>query len=179
MNSGERDRERQTFLKHCSAFMRCRSFSYDNDQYHPTSCNHPRPSDTKKHIFFRGGTLFSITLELWRQKKRKCDQTCCRQGEVCSTTHLSFFTVMSPPPEPAPAPDAATAAGPPVPRMVDTSPCMKAQGGLLGELSRGQRSPLGQYTSPSPLRFGCNPWCTGSRTWREGDATGSTKLKLF
>lgn len=37
--------------------------------------------------------------------------------------------------------------------MVETSPCMKAQGGLLGELSSGQRSPLGQYTSPSPLRL--------------------------
>ena len=76
---------------------------------------------------------------------------------------LSFFTVMSPPPEPAPAPDAATAAGPPVPRMVDTSPCMKAQGGLLGELSRGQRSPLGQYTSPSPLRLWMYPLVHGKQ----------------
>lgn len=53
-------------------------------------------------------------------------------------------------PGPEPAPDAAAdaapppAAAPPVPSMVETSPCMKAQGGLLGELSNGQRSPLGQ-----------------------------------
>lgn len=37
--------------------------------------------------------------------------------------------------------------------MVETSPCMKAQGGLLGDVSNGQRSPLGQYTSPSPRRL--------------------------
>lgn len=53
-------------------------------------------------------------------------------------------------PGPDPAPDAAAdaapapAPAPPVPSMVETSPCMKAQGGLLGELSNGQRSPLGQ-----------------------------------
>lgn len=92
---------------------------------------------------------------------------------------LSFLTVTSPLPDPAPlaaplpapdvaaapvpapgpdpAPDAAAdagpAPGPAVPNMVDTSPCMKAQGGLLGELSNGQRPPLGQYTSPSPCRL--------------------------
>lgn len=83
---------------------------------------------------------------------------------------LSFLTVTSPLPAPAPpadpppapdedapaapgpAPDAAAdaAPAPAVPSIVETSPCMKAQGGLLGELSNGQRSPLGQYTSPSP-----------------------------
>lgn len=88
---------------------------------------------------------------------------------------LSFLTVTSPLPEPAPpaepppapgaaaapgpapapdaAADAAPAPAPAVPSMVETSPCMKAQGGLLGELSSGQRSPLGQYTSPSPRRL--------------------------
>lgn len=56
----------------------------------------------------------------------------------------------APGPEPAPdaaadaAPPPAPAPAPPVPSMVETSPCMKAQGGLLGELSNGQRSPLGQ-----------------------------------
>lgn len=91
---------------------------------------------------------------------------------------LSFFTVTSPLPAPAPLPDplpapdtdapaapgpgpgpapdagADAAPAPAVPSMVETSPCMKAQGGLLAELSNGQRSPLGQYTSPSPRR----PW---------------------
>lgn len=88
---------------------------------------------------------------------------------------LSFLTVMSPLPDPAPlaaplpAPDAEAAAAPgpdpapdaaadgapapAVPSMVETSPCMKAQGGLLGELSNGHLSPLGQYTSPSPRRL--------------------------
>lgn len=85
---------------------------------------------------------------------------------------LSFLTVTSAPaplvdplpaagapaapgPGPAPAADAALdgAPAPAVPSMVETSPCMKAQGGLLGELSNGQRSPLGQYTSPSPRRL--------------------------
>lgn len=87
----------------------------------------------------------------------------------------SFFTVTSPLPDagplaaPLPPPDAVAAPGPvpvpdaavdvapapdaPVPSMVETSPCMNAHGGLLGELSNGQRSPLGQYTSPSPRRF--------------------------
>lgn len=81
---------------------------------------------------------------------------------------LSFLTVTSgpaPPAEPPPAAGAPAAPGPApaaafdgapaaaVPRMVETSPCMKAHGGLLGELSKGQRSPLGQYTSPSPRRL--------------------------
>lgn len=85
---------------------------------------------------------------------------------------LSFLTVTSAPappvdplpaagapaapgPGPAPAADAAVAAdpAPAVPSMVETSPCMKAHGGLLGELSNGHRSPLGQYTSPSPRRL--------------------------
>lgn len=84
---------------------------------------------------------------------------------------LSFLTVTSPLAAPAPAPDAAPGPGPgpvpapdaaadaapapaaPVPSIVETSPCMKAHGGLLGELSNGQRSPLGQYTSPSPRRL--------------------------
>lgn len=86
---------------------------------------------------------------------------------------LSFLTVTSPLPAPlaAPPPDADEPAGPgpgpvpppdaaadaapapPVPSMVETSPCMKAQGGLFEELSNGQRSPLGQYTSPSPRLF--------------------------
>lgn len=86
---------------------------------------------------------------------------------------LSFLTAMSPLPDPAPltapppapdvgaaaapdpGPDAEAAAGPTpaLPSMVETSPCMKAQGGLFGELSKGQRSPLGQYTSPSPRRL--------------------------
>lgn len=79
---------------------------------------------------------------------------------------LSFLTVTSPLPAaaplaaPLPPPDAAAAPGPVpapdaavdvapapaagVPSMVVTSPCMNAQGGLLGELSNGQRSPLGQ-----------------------------------
>lgn len=81
---------------------------------------------------------------------------------------LSFLTVTSdpaPPAEPPPAVGAPAAPGPApaaafdaaaaaaVPSMVETSPCMKAHGGLLGELSNGQRSPLGQYTSPSPRRL--------------------------
>lgn len=61
----------------------------------------------------------------------------------------------APGPGPFPAPDAAAdgAPAPAVPRIVETSPCMKAHGGLFGELSNGQRSPLGQYTSPSPRRL--------------------------
>lgn len=81
---------------------------------------------------------------------------------------LSFLTVTSgpvPPADPPPAGGAPATPGPPpaaaldaapaaaVPSMVETSPCMKAHGGLLGELSNGQRSPLGQYTSPSPRRL--------------------------
>lgn len=82
---------------------------------------------------------------------------------------LSFLTVTSgpaPPAEPPPAAGApaapgaapgaaldAAAAAAAVPSMVETSPCMKAHGGLFGELSNGQRSPLGQYTSPSPRRL--------------------------
>lgn len=84
----------------------------------------------------------------------------------CASHHhvsLSFLTVTSAPdplvdpppavgapvapgPGPAPAADVADDVAPPpaVPSMVETSPCMKAQGGLLGELSNGQRSPLGQ-----------------------------------
>lgn len=75
---------------------------------------------------------------------------------------LSFLTVTSAPlplvdpplagAGPDPAPEGA-APVPPVPRMVETSPCMKAHGGLLEVLSSGQRSPLGQYTSPSPRRL--------------------------
>lgn len=109
-----------------------------------------------------------------------CGPACCCVGSWFPWSHhhvsLSFLTVTSPPPAPAPlddplpAPDAPAAPGPgpvpapdaaadgapapPLPSMVETSPCMKAQGGLLGELSSGQRSPLGQYTSPSPRR----PW---------------------
>lgn len=97
---------------------------------------------------------------------------------------LSFLTVTSPleapapladpPPDadepagpgpgPVPAPDAAAdaAPAPPVPSMVETSPCMKAQGGLLEELSNGQRSPLGQYTSPSPRRLWMYTLCPGT-----------------
>lgn len=81
---------------------------------------------------------------------------------------LSFLTVTSdpaPPADPPPAVGAPAAPGPApgaafdgapaaaVPSMVETSPCMKAHGGLFGELSNGQRSPLGQYTSPSPRRL--------------------------
>lgn len=90
----------------------------------------------------------------------------------CHHVSLSFLTVTSAPPPlvdpplgaggpaaagPGPDPDADAAVGaapaPAVPSMVETSPCMKAHGGLLGELSNGQRSPLGQYTSPSPRRL--------------------------
>lgn len=90
----------------------------------------------------------------------------------CHHVSLSFLTVTSAPPPlvdpalgaggpaaagPGPDPDAEAAVGaapaPAVPSMVETSPCMKAHGGLLGELSNGQRSPLGQYTSPSPRRL--------------------------
>lgn len=90
----------------------------------------------------------------------------------CHHVSLSFLTVTSAPPPlvdpppagpgpagagPGPAPDADAAEGaapaPPVPKMVETSPCMNAHGGLLEELSSGQRSPLGQYTSPSPRRL--------------------------
>lgn len=90
--------------------------------------------------------------------------------DVSSPPHLphvsrSFLTVTSPPADPGPAPEADPEPGapagagvdadpaPPEPRMVVTSPCMKAQGGLLGVLSSGQRSPLGQYTSPSTRRL--------------------------
>lgn len=102
---------------------------------------------------------------------------CCRFGSrVHHHVSLSFLTVTSGPvplpdpfpaagapaaPAPGPGPGPAPAADgaddgapvPTVPSMVETSPCMKAQGGLLGELSNGQRSPLGQYTSPSPRRL--------------------------
>lgn len=111
-----------------------------------------------------------------------CGPACCCVWVLASMKNhhhvsLSFLTVTSPPPAPpppadplaapgagapaapdpgpVPAPDGAAdaAPAPPVPSMVETSPCMKAQGGLLAELSNGQRSPLGQYTSPSPRRL--------------------------
>lgn len=108
--------------------------------------------------------------------KPVCQPACCCVGSQVKASHhhvsLSFLTVTSAPaplvdplpaagapaapgPGPAPAADAAAdaAPAPAVPSMVETSPCMKAQGGLLGELSKGQRSPLGQYTSPSPRRL--------------------------
>ena len=107
------------------------------------------------------------------QRSDVCGPACCCVGFHGNQHHvsLSFLTAMSPFPDPPPlpAPDVLAAAGPspdpapgagaaagpapPVPSIVETSPCMKAQGGLLGELSNGQRSPLGQYTSPSPLRL--------------------------
>lgn len=48
-------------------------------------------------------------------------------------------------------------------RMVAISPCMKAHGTL--EPTRGQRSPLGQYTSPPPLPL--VPPCCCLMLWRE------------
>lgn len=51
----------------------------------------------------------------------------------------------------------------PFPRMVVISPCMKAHGGLLGEVSNGQRSPLGQYTSPSPCLLWIYPLVHGKQ----------------
>lgn len=70
----------------------------------------------------------------------------------------SFLTVTSPlcagapleppappgPPDPAPGGAADGTPDAPLPRMVDTSPCMNAQGGLFTDVSRGQRPPLGQ-----------------------------------